>query len=396
MRSKMDYRLGSFVPAAAAEAMNKQMSDLLANGVLLRIKGKRSLMQSGPLITITDGEKGTITLLDPKGKRYATTSLSDYADKLKAAMPQVPEAAKQMLENMKFDVKTDKTGKTDVIKGIKAEEMLVTMSVEIAGATAPAMAMRMEMHLWAATKDELDRVPALKEVANYMANQAASIDPSSNVAKMFSQMPGFSEKLKGPIEQLVKSSSQAVLRSQMKMIMPASAKMMGAPNPDEPFTEITTDLSELSTEPIPDSVFQIPAGYQEAKIEELVQAMNPMRQGQGQPQEPPAPAAPQGANAAPSGVFHVGGGVTAPVLLARTDPEYTEEDRQARVQGTVTLYVQVSPEGKAENMRVLRSVSPGLDAKAIEAVSQWKFKPGMKDGKPVPVQASVEVNFRLL
>src|SRR5262249_35923321 len=152
-------------------AMNKQMSDLMANGVVLRIKGKRSLMQSGPLITITDVEKGTITLIDPKGKRYATTSISEYGDKLKAAIPEVPEAAKQMLENMKFDVKTKKTGKTDVIKGIKAEKMLITVSVEMGGATAGGTAMRMEMHLWPATTEELERVPALKEVATFMANQ---------------------------------------------------------------------------------------------------------------------------------------------------------------------------------------------------------------------------------
>src|SRR4051794_38479401 len=101
MRSKMDYRLGSFVPAAAAEQMNKQMGDMLANGVVVRIKGKRSTTSAGPLTIISDGDKGTITLIDPKGKRFATTTLSEYADKLKAAMPQVPDAAKQMFENMK-------------------------------------------------------------------------------------------------------------------------------------------------------------------------------------------------------------------------------------------------------------------------------------------------------
>jgi protein TonB len=62
----------------------------------------------------------------------------------------------------------------------------------------------------------------------------------------------------------------------------------------------------------------------------------------------------------------------------------------------VTLYVEVDPSGKAVNIRVLHSLGLGLDEKAMEAVKQWKFKPGMKDGKPVTVAASIEVNFRLL
>jgi TonB family protein len=393
MRSKMDYRMGSFVPAAAAEAANKQMGDMLANGITLRIKGKRSSMSYGLLVTIVDSEKGTITLLDPKGKRYATTSVSDFADKVKAAMPQIPEAARQMLENIKLDVKTDKTGKTDTIKGIKCEELVTNVSMDMPGPMAAAMSMKMEMHMWAAMPDELARVPALKEIAAYMTNQASGMDPTATASKMFGQLPGFGEKLKGPMQEMMKSSSQAVLRTEIKMIMPGSAKMMGASNPDEPMMNMTTDVTELSTDPVPDSAFQVPAGYQETKIEDLVQMMNPTKPGQpapqGQPPRPPAAAAPS-----PAGVYRVGGGVTAPRLIRKVEPEFPEQDRRAQVQGTVTLYVQVGPEGKAENMRVLHSISPGLDAAAMGAVSQWQFEPGKKDGKPVRVESQIEVNFR--
>ena len=96
------------------------------------------------------------------------------------------------------------------------------------------------------------------------------------------------------------------------------------------------------------------------------------------------------------GVFRVGGGVSAPVLVFKKEPEYSEEARKAKYQGTVVLYVEVDPSGKAVNMRVVRSLGLGLDEKAMEAVKQWKFKPGYKDGKPVTVAATIEVNFRLL
>jgi periplasmic protein TonB len=96
------------------------------------------------------------------------------------------------------------------------------------------------------------------------------------------------------------------------------------------------------------------------------------------------------------GVYRVGGGVTAPSLLYKKEPEYSEEARKAKYQGTVLLYVEVDASGKATNIKVQRSLGLGLDEKAIEAVKQWKFKPGYKDGQPVKVAATIEVNFRLL
>ena len=90
------------------------------------------------------------------------------------------------------------------------------------------------------------------------------------------------------------------------------------------------------------------------------------------------------------------GGVTAPSVIYKKEPEYSDEARKAKYQGTVTLYVEILPDGKAHNIRVVHSLGLGLDDKAIAAVSQWKFKAGTKDGKPVPVAARVEVNFRLL
>lgn len=96
------------------------------------------------------------------------------------------------------------------------------------------------------------------------------------------------------------------------------------------------------------------------------------------------------------GAFRVGGGVSAPALLRKVEPEYSEEARKAKYQGTVQLAVEVWPDGRAHNIRVIRSLGLGLDEKAIEAVQQWQFAPGKKDGAPVKVQATIEVNFRLL
>jgi protein TonB len=95
------------------------------------------------------------------------------------------------------------------------------------------------------------------------------------------------------------------------------------------------------------------------------------------------------------GVFKVGGGISAPQAVSTPDPEYTEEARTAKTQGTCVLWLIVDDQGKPRNIRVVRGLGFGLDAKAIQAVQQWRFQPAMKDGKPVNVQISIEVGFHL-
>lgn len=95
------------------------------------------------------------------------------------------------------------------------------------------------------------------------------------------------------------------------------------------------------------------------------------------------------------GVYKVGGGISAPQAVSTPDPEYTEEARNAKTQGTCILWLIVDDHGNPRDIRVVRGLGHGLDAKAIEAVKQWRFQPAEKDGHPVNVQISVEVGFRL-
>ena len=96
------------------------------------------------------------------------------------------------------------------------------------------------------------------------------------------------------------------------------------------------------------------------------------------------------------GVFRPGvGGVSAPRAIYRPDPEYSEEARKAKYQGTVVLGLVVDSSGRPRGLKVERGLGMGLDEKALEAVRNWKFEPAEKDGKPVAVAISVEVQFRL-
>jgi TonB family protein len=95
-------------------------------------------------------------------------------------------------------------------------------------------------------------------------------------------------------------------------------------------------------------------------------------------------------------VFTVGGGISAPSVLSKVDPEYSEEARKAKYSGAVMLSIVVNTDGRAEDIKVLRSLGMGLDEKAVDAVRKWRFLPGRNKGVPVRVRAQIEVNFRLL
>jgi TonB family protein len=95
------------------------------------------------------------------------------------------------------------------------------------------------------------------------------------------------------------------------------------------------------------------------------------------------------------GTFRPGHGVSPPRPIYSPDPEFSEEARKAKYQGTCTLMIVVAADGKPINIRVVNSLGMGLDEKAIETVKTWRFEPGQKDGHPVNVEMAVEVDFHL-
>lgn len=89
-------------------------------------------------------------------------------------------------------------------------------------------------------------------------------------------------------------------------------------------------------------------------------------------------------------------GVTPPQLVYKVEPEFSEEARKAKHQGVVVLTIEVDAGGNVRHIRVRQSLGLGLDEKAIDAVSRWRFRPGALNGKPVATEAVVQVSFQLL
>lgn len=97
------------------------------------------------------------------------------------------------------------------------------------------------------------------------------------------------------------------------------------------------------------------------------------------------------------GPMREGSGAAPPTLLQSVEPRYTTEAMRARIQGVVTLEVLVGADGTVKDVRVMKSLdrASGLDDQAIKTARQWRFRPAMYQGQPVPYLVIIEMTFNL-
>jgi periplasmic protein TonB len=97
------------------------------------------------------------------------------------------------------------------------------------------------------------------------------------------------------------------------------------------------------------------------------------------------------------GAYRPGSGITLPTVVREVKPAYTADAMRAKVQGSVWLECIVMPDGTVGEVKVTRSLDPifGLDQEAIKAAKMWRFRPGMRQGEPVPVIITIELTFTL-
>jgi TonB family protein len=86
--------------------------------------------------------------------------------------------------------------------------------------------------------------------------------------------------------------------------------------------------------------------------------------------------------------------LAGPVPLKKVDPKYPPEFRSLHVDGEVVLYAIIRKDGSVDSIQLVHSVDPRLDANAMEALAQWKFRPAEKHGEPVDLEAVVHIPFR--
>lgn len=96
------------------------------------------------------------------------------------------------------------------------------------------------------------------------------------------------------------------------------------------------------------------------------------------------------------GIYRVTGPVLPPKLIHAPTPKYTAAARRARLEGRCILQLVVDTKGKPQNIRVKKSLDKGLDANAVKAARKYRFQPATMNGKPVPVEINVVVDFHML
>ena len=381
-------RDGTLAPAAGAAARPQTVKYYL-KGQKIKRESVSGINEN--TATITDFGAQTVTGIYHGLKTYEVTK-----------HPYMQQGLKEMTYFCGVEAKIDvkETGERRVINGYSASEVLVTIrpqSPDASTAPVPANDAAIEPK-WQCDVAEWEMwlSPDMPGIEEWRAFSQKNEDGSLSVA--------LTDLIQGPNPQDTVTLQQASQQG-FPVLQVFRWGVMGLPP-----IETTMESSDFSTSPIPDSVFAIPAGYRQI----LAQQGAPSNGSASAGQIGSAPSARAGSGSGNGGgsgasgsvapgsggavgrVYHIGGGVSAPSLIYKVEPNYTEEARKSKIQGVVILYVEIDPTGTPSNIKVTRHLDAGLDDKAIEAVKKWKFKPGMRNGQAVTVAASIEINFRLL
>ncbi len=277
------------MPPMAVESMTRSMPAMPV--VRTRIRGTLSATHIGALDTIMDTDKQEITLIDPSSKTFATGKMTDYTSAIGKGVPKMPPEVEQMMSGLEISPK--KTNRTDVVQGIKVGEREINLSVKIplppmparegAGPGPSALEMRIVMHMWKALPSEIERVPALRELDAVMSNLSGKMGGLDMVQQLSAMFPFAGGSMKKLVEELSQDRGYP-LRTEMQMSMPGIADMIAQASPGTgavpgaepkaPMLSMIMEITDLSTVPIDDAVFQVPKDYQSGSFADLMKKIN--------------------------------------------------------------------------------------------------------------------------
>jgi len=285
VRYKTTVKLNPNLPPQMTEQATKSMGENLPPEMVYQVKEGKGASSFGKIRAVADFTTKRITLIDAANKKLATATTEQLMEAFGKTLADMPEEARAAIAAMKATSDSKMTGRTMSIQGIETEEREVTMSVDGPPNLPPGPMFKLAIQFWTAKAEETQRIPALRELAAHNVSAYAVMNPSAMIEKMLQQIPGMGEGITKVLKEM-QAAKATLVKSEIKMYMPVIAAMMKQMAPDKnplgdkfdadaPFMEMTQELSELSTAPIPDSVFAVPEGFTEVTVAEMVKAMMP-------------------------------------------------------------------------------------------------------------------------
>jgi hypothetical protein len=343
---------------------------------VVRMKDTKGLTTEGTITTVIDFARQQVTIFDSGSRLYATLSIADYTQA--SSMQQssfMPASAAEMLKSMKVTCDSKPAAASDDIAGIHSVERDVNCTMAMSAPAnmpqMPSMSMKMSMRTWWPSDEERGRTPALWQLTTFEQAQGILFKQDAG-----SFMPGAFKSMQ---EEMSKNQS-VTLRSVMEMSM-----AMGGTG-GTPLMRMESNAVEISSDPIDDAEFSVPAGYtqstyadvENAGMQAAVQAIRTPRSRVAQPKPASSPAG------------EVRAYVPALIPLTQTEPE--PPPGIANNGGSVQVLVTISPKGAVVRAEVL-SGPAALRQPALDAVKKWTYRPVLRDGAPVTAYTDAQVFF---
>jgi hypothetical protein len=280
LRYHTDVKMNSMLPASGGEQAMQDRLARMGDGAI-RLKNGKAWSSVGPWMSIVDYNTQQITFIDQEHKTFANLPLAELPDKMSALMPQMGESVKKMMELIKPVVDSKKTGRTETIQGILTEEREIVMSIAMPAA-AGGTNMKMVIQLWTAKPEEALRNQAVREFAGYSSASNYLLNPAGMIQKMMANLPGFGDAMKSVAAEVTRSNVM-MLRTRTEIYIqfpPAMLKALAAQNPsaaaidpNAPMMQTSQEAVEVSSAPIEDSTFQVPADYQPVVAADLLKVL---------------------------------------------------------------------------------------------------------------------------
>jgi TonB family protein len=330
----------------------------LSGDSVVRVKGAKCISTFGNFTVLMDVAAGRVTLVDTVRNSFATLPVDEFRKAIGEAMPDVSFDQMQEFAGMmgadKSAPVTRQTGRTDTIQGIQVEEEEYIFAMDIPAGDTEKLSMKMVARRWSPTPAEFRRVQALRELA-------ASDIWRLYLTRMPPGIPGA-------------HSAGVVLKLETEF------SMSGMPGSGGTAYHQKLEVAELSAAPLDDSLFQVPAAYAAVPVARLIKSFsNSLFK-------------PDAAIAAPNTASDVKAYVPRLSPLEQTEPDYPEAARAQHIGGTVDLLVTIDSEGGVRNAEPLSGPQP-LRSAALETVRKWKFRPVLRNGRPVVALTTQTVPF---